>query len=339
MSPTFNILGEKTYSAARRWRTISVVLLVIAGCKSQPIIEPSGPPPPYHTIAQTHNERLAKLQRVEGNGVVEIRWRDEKGRHFEQGNVELWLQFDLPSGDGRLATAAGQNDPSQGPTAFLARTALRVEKLGELLLWLGSNEERYWLFDLTRDEKTLYTALHTEPVNYQQEGALSIRPLVLLDLLAFTPLPVDQAQEPDVQFDQTHGAWAVKTTGRSGPIRTYFDPVTLLPSRVEALDAGGRPTIYSTLRRYQGVRQEGVSLLAFPKMAHLVDIATVESDDSDRDPGQTGEVKLVLNEASTMVSDEILGRVFDFDRLLRGLNPQRIEGELPPRQALAPTAP
>jgi hypothetical protein len=96
-----------------------------------------------------------------------------------------------------------------------------------------------------------------------------------------------------------------------------------LPVRVETLAADRSPRVYSILQKYEGAKLEGVSLLAFPKLAHQIDLATVGKSD------QAGEVKIAIEEAFGYIDEEQVGRVFDLRRLINGLRPDRIEGELP----------
>src|SRR5262245_18852154 len=105
---------------------IGVVIISLAGCKPKP------PPvaatrlaidaPSYSQLATAHNARVAQLKTLYGDGVLQIRWTDEQGHsHSDQGDMELWLN--LPR-----------------------KTALRVDKVGEVLLWLGSDDDRVWIF-------------------------------------------------------------------------------------------------------------------------------------------------------------------------------------------------
>jgi hypothetical protein len=272
----------------------SSLSLSLCGCNPN---RGPGPAPEYKTLAEAHNARVAQLQQVFADGVIEIRWRDEKGKHFEQGNVELWLQ-----------------QPS--------RTALRVEKLGEVLLWVGSDDQRYWFFDMLGDETVLRTADHQEPANLGGSRAFNVRPLTLLDLMGFVNLPVDGGAEPAVQFDAGFGTWTFEVQGRGSRLQMHFDPNTLLPSRIASLSTTGEVALASMLGRYQSVFQTGISPAAFPKMPHAIKIVAQEAagnqDESD-------EVALFINDATSEIDSAELGRVFDLDRLIRGLSPDRIE--------------
>jgi hypothetical protein len=294
-------------------RALAMCLIVSAsmlcGCKSTPKDDAQSPKPAptYEEIARAQNGRVEVLKRLYAPGAIELRWRDRDGNHFESCRMELWVQ--LPR-----------------------NTALRVEKLGEVLLWLGSNDERYWLFQMTGKQKVLRVGHHDAAFAGEQESALNVRPLALLDLMSLTPLPADLSPPPEVTFDARHRAWAIKTQGRGGPMRMYFDPQTLLPSRVETLSPFGKPVLWSSLKRYESATMKGMSPLAFPRLATNIDIETAPDQQAAApDNALAGTVKIAIENASGAVDDAVLARVFDLHRLVRGFNPSRIEGELPPQ--------
>lgn len=277
--------------------SVSLALILIAGCQSKGDAVVPGPAPEYRSLANAHNARVAQLERVYADGVIEIRWQDRKGRHLEQGNMELWFQ-----------------QPSQ--------TALRVEKLGEVLLWVGSDDTRYWFFDMLGDETVLRTGTHDEPIKAAASNAFNVRPLVLLDLLGFAVLPVAPTTEPAVEFDPKNRTWAVEFQGRASRLRMHFDPATLMPTRMESLTSAGEPALISTLSRYESVFQKGKSPAAFPKMPEVIKIVSQPTND---DQTQSGEVGFFVNEATTEIDRVELTRVFDLERLIKGMAPARIE--------------
>ena len=293
------------------------ILGFMAGCKSEPPIGagPAEPAPTYQDLMTAHNQRIEQLRRLYADGVVEIRWKDKNGNHYEQGNMELWLQ--LPR-----------------------RTALRVEKLGEVRLWLGSDDQRYWLFDLTGDEKVLHTGLHDEVVQ-EETGALAVKPIALIDLMALTPLPASgTARNPvSVNYDRKLEAWVVQSTGGGGPLRIYFDRKTRLPVRVESLSKTGEVGLSSTLEKYKPIEAPGVSPLTAPRLAHTVRIASTASKtapESAAKAGQvSGEVSLFIDSVTSAVEQKQLDNVFNLDRLMQSMPPARIDGDVPERAAAA----
>jgi hypothetical protein len=278
------------------------------GCNGKQPVTPPAPleTPTYQRLAAVHNERAARLQTFYANGVIELRWRDDKGKHFEQGNLELWIE-----------------QPR--------RTALRVEKVGKVFLWLGSDDDRYWLFDLLTDDSVVHTGRH-DHVDGLANSALAVSPLALLDLMGVAMIPSED-DDAVVEHSAEYDAWMVRTVGSGGPVRLYLHRQSHVVIRVESLDASGNIALSSMLRRYESVSQVGMSVLAFPKLAELVDISIAEpalgaADGAAPNSGPaafTGEVKIAIDRATGVVDDATLGRVFDLDRLMAALRPNRVE--------------
>ena len=299
--------GEHGVSG-RRGRPIvpaAMLAVVLAACSSaprggsseSPAAQPPAEPAGAAALIEAHNRRVELLDKTYFHGVIEFRWVDESGdEHFEpQVNARLWL--DLPR-----------------------QTALRAEKLDDVLLWLGSDDEHYWMFDLMGEERVLYLGRHDEDPAQARRSPLLIRPLALLDLLALTPLPMPRSND-GIAFDADRDAWVVTAAGAGGPMRLYLDRKGGLPVRVETLSSDGEVLMSSSLGRYKSVPVAGVSRAALPRMPTLIDIA---------DPGSTVAVKLALDQPSGEVDDQPWDRVFALSRLLQALRPQRIEGDVVP---------
>ncbi|MHC5023172.1 MAG: hypothetical protein ACYTGG_04590 [Planctomycetota bacterium] len=276
--------------------------LLASGCATPPgadPVNPVPPPPSYDELASAQNQRIEKLDTIYSGGVMEIRWTGEDGEeHFEpQVNVDLWV--DMPR-----------------------HTALRLEKLGDVLFWLGSDADRFWLFDRMGEEQVLYSWPHEFIVHFEA-AAISVRPLVLLDLMGLTTLPPTGGT---VEIDPDRGAWLVRCSGRGGPVRIAFDPATRLPIAVDALDEDGAVVAGSRLDRYTPVRQVDGSSLEFPLLAEIVRISN---------PERTSDVELFLSEPDDG-DGQPFDRVFDLPRLRRSMPPDRIEGDLAPSPVATP---
>lgn len=288
----------------------SLVLLTLltqlTGCRTLPVGPEPTDAPSYATIAEFHNERVERLSRMHARGVLELRWRDEDGRHFEQGNLDLWL--DLPR-----------------------QTALRVEKLGRVFLWLGSDNERFWLFDMLGDETVLLSARHDAQL--RGNGLLTVRPLVLLDLVGLTklldPLP---GRVPPVGYSPEHDAWVLTAPGQGGVMRMYVDRASLLPVRVESLDDAGEVAYQSTMRvdLYQSVPRPGAPVAQFARMPRRTIITSVTPSHNGI---ESGEMSLTLDAPTGRVENQPMDVVFDLNRLMRSMRPDRIEGDLPTMSA------
>ena len=318
---------------SRRMRRVAMTIAALffmatlglsAGCKSgQPVSNgPGEAAPSYQELASAHNRRIEQLHTLYADGVVEIRWQDKNGNHYEQGNMELWMQ--LPR-----------------------RTALRVEKLSLVRLWLGSDDQRYWLFDLTGDQKVLHVGKHNEVVK-EDSGAFAVKPLALLDLMAMTPLPDSghaaggkSPRFPAVNYDQKLDAWVIEAAGGGGLLRMYFDRQSRLPKRVESVGEKGQASLVSTLDKYKPVDVQGISPLASPLMAHTIRVASTAA--SVMAPAvssahkASGEVSLFIDSATANADQKQLGHVFDLQQLIQSMRPDVIDGEIPrPPAAAAP---
>jgi hypothetical protein len=265
----------------------------------------AGPPDMDAVIAliEAHNRRLELLTRFWAGGVIEFRWVDDEGKeHFEpQVNARLWL--DLPR-----------------------RTALRAAKMDEVLFWLGSDPEHYWMFDLMGEETVLYVGRHAERPD-DARNPLMVRPLSLVDLLGLAPIPVPEADGVSAEasgwfsFDADRDACVITAQGAGGPIRVFLDRGTGLPMRVETLSREGEVLLFSELGRYASVPIRGVARAARPKIPTLIDLA---------DPAETISVKLALDRPSGDIENQPWENIFALSRLLQAMRPDRIEGDVAP---------
>jgi hypothetical protein len=271
--------------------------------------------PTYEQLATKHNQRIAMLQTLHAEGVIELTWRDDRGKHFEQGEMDLWLR--LPS-----------------------HSALQVKKLGDTYLWLGSNDDHYWLFDLFSDVKTLHVGRHDQASGGGAGlglGAFRVQPRALIDLLGLSPIEGVAEVEQSVSYDPGHKAWMIESPGRGGGMRIFFDVQMHLPIRIESLAPNGEAELVSTHRRYESVMMQGMSPVAFPKMAELIDIASAAESSDDGQEMSEGEVTIAINEAFGYEEEQTLNNVFNLDLLLKKLKPARIEGTLPLQTASKPS--
>ncbi len=76
----------------------------------------------FNPLIASHNARVAQLTTLDARGILEIRYRDETGSHFEQTDIEL-------------ALASG------------GRGSLKLSKFGDLF-WIGGDGRQAWIFDL-----------------------------------------------------------------------------------------------------------------------------------------------------------------------------------------------
>ncbi|GJQ28188.1 MAG: hypothetical protein HBSAPP03_00720 [Phycisphaerae bacterium] len=190
------------------------------------------PPPAYAELAARYNERCADLDRLKAAVSLVITSRDERGgKRTDQ--VEANLQIIQP----RLVS-------------------LRIDKVGQTLAILGSNESRYWWIDLA-ETPTARVGLHERATPAAAEAfGVPVHPLDLIDVLGVRSLPAEGASVARAT-DGTVGVTLPPRGAGWGHTRVYVDEATAQPSRVEIADAAGRVVIRAALSRYEGVRVAG----------------------------------------------------------------------------------
>jgi hypothetical protein len=261
-----------------------------------------GNAPSWAQIATAHNQRLAGLGQVYADGVVELRWSDDRGRHFEQGDVELWL-------------------------ALPERAAIDITKFGERLMWLGCDARYAWVFEFDKKDGT---ALRLADRDGARDGDvdderpnddlpiddLPIDPGIIIALAGLDRLP--ETGEA-VARDQARDAWVLNVNGNRAPLRIYFDRRTTLPLRVEMIDGRGDVAYYSRIepRRYEPLRRDGVAVESGSLVPTLVDVFS--SDDRSA-------IKLSLREPGP---DPAPQGYFDLDWLTGRFRPARMAGIVP----------
>ncbi len=249
--------------------------------------------PSYETIAAGHNDRLDRMTAVYAAGSVDLRWTDDNGKHFETGHAKVW--FVLPD-----------------------RTAMDVQKLGERLMWLGSNGSASWMVDFGNDETVLYLYEATNDADRDPAARLPIRPHALVQLFGLGRLPVEfPGPSPAVTYDSQRQAWVVTVREAQQLLRLYFDPDSLLPIRVELLSPDLVVLMHSALplRRYESVQRSGAVPGSQPRFPTLVDIVYADG---------SGSVKVAVRNPTDAVKEQY----FDLDWIKRAFAPDRIEGPL-----------
>jgi hypothetical protein len=272
-------------------------MLMLAGCKPKPLaLEPPPSPeqtPSLRSIVAAHNERAARLTTTTSDGVIELSWTDERGRHTDQGDLDFWQTTDN-------------------------RTALRLSKLGEVGLWLGSSGDQWWLFDrLAKDDHVLYRG--TREQAFDRFG-IGVTPWGLMDLLGMTSIEVAGDLDVPAPFDATQRAWVVVADGRGGRLHMEFELVTLFPKRIELLDAAGQVVATSSLRRYESVEVPNTAIMARPKMPLTIDIHREAMADGEF----AGDVKIAFNSTIGEISERQAKRIFNIDALIASMEPDRV---------------
>jgi hypothetical protein len=283
------------------------VALVLASCDQQRPRGPNDdaaalPSPDSAALIAQHNRRVSKLDRFYADGVITLRWRDDKGRHEEQADVELWM--DRPQ-----------------------RAALRIHKLGEEFLYAGASERGAWLFDLRNDDEPVaHLAQPGQSLAVDASSPIDLDPASLTDLLGLTVLPGDM-KLVDVQTDAHAPQWLATLPRGDHAVSIQFDSKTFLPTAIESRFSASGPPLRSALvlDSYQSVELDGMAPGDYPKLARRIRIDDVAREDD--------EISIMIGFASGRAADQN-DRVFDIDLLMKRFEPTRIEGALAPPGAI-----
>ena len=282
--------------AARRLAVLALPA-ALAGCTATGSGGPDAPPghadraPAVGAtdFVQAQRRRVEGLERFASRGSAELRWKDAQGDHFEQAQVELaWLDH-------------GQ------------RLALRADKVGERLVWVGADASRWWIFEPKAEPSSLLvgprgTVPPRSPVPFAG-------PESVMELLAATPWPDEAtlaaADQPGVQWL----SWRrVTPVGGWAATRVRVRQPGSLPDRVELLAADGAVLAASSLSRPLSLQVSGLPPGAWPDVPGTVRLE-MGADASWE----------VFWDAPGTAPERLKERLFDLEALRSVMRPQRVE--------------
>lgn len=234
-------------------------------------------------VIAAYNANAARLGRVWGTVNTFARFRDP-----DSGQMRREV------GDGHFIY--------MGPN----RVALTTGKLGNVLLWAGSNEQRFWFFDL-QDEGVAYVGSYArlgEPG--AQPLPLPVRPDHLPGLIGLTPI------DPTEAHAEWRGGDLLVEPG-DGARRLLLDARTGLAKRVDLLDAEGDSVIVCKLSGVKAVDHEP----ELPQPGRLPAEAHIEV------VSEEGDLTLKLANL-TDKADKFNPRAFNFEALVEAYEPGRV---------------
>ena len=277
---------------AGRAAAIALATGAMVGCETGPGPKGDlGPAPDYETIAAGQNDRVDRIEAYWATASVELQWTDEQGQRRTE-NGDGYLIFMPPD-----------------------RTALSVTKLGETYLWAGSDAERFWLFEGGDADRAYIGRTENAFQPCAEPLPLAVHPSELLDLLGVFRFP---AEDGRVREADALGAWVVHVPGMYSSRQVYLDPATLLPVRVDLLDAvTGRPLVTAELEAYGRLNQRERPTSQQPLVPTRLTIRNPQTGDSariwvrepaDRPPNRPLNEQLFSFEAvrATMRPDEVV---------------------------------
>jgi hypothetical protein len=200
-------------------------------------------PIPYGVAAAAYNERLVRFDELWARAVVRVAFNDEDGkRRDEQG--EGLLQVVRP---GMLA--------------------LSIKKAGQMLFWLGCDDERYWWFDVTAEVRTVRVGRHDRVQEHRGDGGMGgvvIRPRELVRLLGI--LELDPVGAGVTQWSSDGTLLGITTPIDGGMQRIWVEPeappvgagaAAYEPVKIELYDSDGRLAVVADLGKYGPVDVAG----------------------------------------------------------------------------------
>ncbi len=279
-----------THGSGYRWAFSVCVVVLTAGCQTPSQAIAPRPPhlPTYDQLVSRYNHNLHRIDRLWARSVVELRWRDSKGTHYEQGDGNLLLV--LPD-----------------------RVALSVGKLGHTVMWSGCDRQRFWLFDLRpNQERLLFVGRHAR--TDRSRLPLPVQPHQLSALLGLRPLQHAPPPQPVVIWD--NGRYVMNTPDRQQ--RIWIDPQTARPTQIELVSNDGRHRVTCRLSRWAPMTLDGVAPGAFPWIATRIEM--VLSGDQEE-----GTLTLFLSDPSDgRIENRIRDDVFKLDVLTNIFQPGRV---------------
>lgn len=268
------------------------LLLVAAGCKTDPIVPDELNPEPinvisadelldYADLVTRYNQNAAALERVWARTKVELRWRNDKGRKRRE------------SGDGRLIFERPLN------------TAWTVEVLGDIKLWAGSDADGFWLFDKLDDGRAYY-GQYAKPL--AQPLPLPVQPEAVPYLLGLMPLdPQRRPAAPEVEL--VNGYCVIEPPGLN--LRLMLEPLTARPARIDLTDGAGQSVLVSRLSGELEVKRDGGETVVLPETAEFFPL------------GEESRMTVTLKRPSTDEA-KFKSRLFNFQALVKSLKPKAV---------------
>jgi hypothetical protein len=281
----------------------AVAACCLSACDTaRPAPQPEGPPPDATAVAQAQRARLAAMPTLALRGVAELRWTDESGDHVEDGDFELVLRAPLD-------------------------TSLRVTKFGERVLWAGSGNGQWWLFEPRAQPSRVTVGSADAPGD--AAGLLGLmRPAHLLATLGLCPVDADDVRE--VRWDPQLACWRAQVQQGDALMSIELRHASLLPVAVDWLDSQGQVRLRSEMSAFawpgaeESVTRPGA--LVPTRIVVKVFDPPAEAERARGRSAPAAQSTLALNASPpTDGAARIRERLFDFESLRSALKPQVVQ--------------
>lgn len=278
------------------WRTparalacaAALAMSVLGGCDGdgpkdeEAAVTPTGPLPAYATVRDGYNARVGRLEKLQCPVTILATTHDKDGKP-DTSQAEGFLVVERPW-----------------------KLALRVDKAGQTLAYLGANEEKVWSFDLTQDTKIAYVATREEARGGKLGGMWALDPAVLVDVLGVMPLP-DEEKELAREMNWSPNGRSVRVVRR---VSGHFVVMDFSPSSFALVSAmvvrSDGSVIAKAAYSSDGEVEVRGDRISRPRMAEAIVVDLPEWDQ---------KIRLRLVDAQNP-DERLRSRAFDLDELL-----------------------
>lgn len=258
----------------------------------------------FAEIVAAHNIRASRLETLESRASLELRYSDQDGDHFDQCEADIFL-------------ASG------------GRGALRATKVGNNILWVGSDGRRGWIFRLDSEPTrlTVFEGIGGLPPGQRLagDGAAEfslLSPAAVRTIAGIAPIAEGwelRAVEGVPSSAPTEARFEL-VAGLSNADDAIFRFTKLgLPESVRIEPRGGKPVLIAALSEYVPAQVENLSQGAWPQVPRKIVVTGIASADA-----KDSEARLYLDSPIAMAK-RMKPRFFVLDELVGQLRPDAVE--------------
>jgi hypothetical protein len=285
--------------AVRAGPWAALAALALCACDAvKAVPQPQGPAPDAAAVAAAQRARLAAIPTLAMRGVAELGWTDDAGTHVEDGDFELVLRAPLD-------------------------TSLRVTKFGERVMWAGSGNGQWWLFE-PKAQPSRVTVGEVDAAADGQGLLGLMRPGQLLTTLGLQS--IDESDVRGIEWDSGAGCWRARVERGGVSMALELRHASLLPIGVEWLDAQGGVLMRSELSAFAWPGAEEAVTRPGALVATRVRVSVFEppADATLLREGRAPLPRATLALSAGTPTDgsaRIKDRLFDFESLRAALKP------------------
>ncbi len=286
-----------------RWLLGGVIAALVSCDTTQVVPRPAGQAPTAVDFAARQEIRVCAISTIALRGHAEIRWKDESGSHFDDGDFDLVAR-----------------PPSE--------MSLRVSKLGERILWVGAGGDEWWtVFPKDKPSRAILRPWTSTPSAKHEalDGSLAdlIYPARIFESIGLAKVTADAVT--GIDWDSSRGGWRFDLADR----RIFTRGESLLPVECEWVDEHGAVVAVCELSAFAwptGEREAGSRPLeSQPLVATRIRIAAWPRGRGAQDAPAEAEL-LLSAETPSFGADRAKPQLFRWEDVARALRPEVIQG-------------